>query len=284
MMWNSPKIDQFLLDMLEEDLGQGDIIGEALLRYAPEQAGQWVELHVVPRESCVLSGMRAVERLVELSKLTIEWTPQAVDGQRVQAGTPIASINGHLAHVLAVERSALNLLQLLCGVATHTAKFVKTLEGTASRLVHTRKTIPNMRMLQQQAVLDGGGFAHRYNLSHAAMFKDNLLHAAGLSFKELAEIVRKRLPHTAKLEIECDHLEQVSLALDAGAEVIMLDNMNLDEIRRATSIINGRVVIEVSGGITLANIRAYAEAGADVISTSQITMNAPAIDIGLDAL
>jgi nicotinate-nucleotide pyrophosphorylase (carboxylating) len=207
-----------------------------------------------------------------------------VDGQRMEAGGSIASLSGHLVHVLAVERSVLNLLQLLCGVATHTARFVDAVEGTGARVVHTRKTIPNMRMLQQQAVLDGGGYAHRYNLSHAAMFKDNLLHAAGLSFKELADLVRTRLPHTAKLEIECDHVEQVPLALEAGADVIMLDNMNLDEIRSATAIISGRAVVEVSGGITIENIRAYADAGANILSTSQVTMNAPAIDIGLDIL
>jgi nicotinate-nucleotide pyrophosphorylase (carboxylating) len=176
------------------------------------------------------------------------------------------------------------VLQRLCGVATHTHRFVQAVSGTGVRIAHTRKTTPGWRYLEQQAVLDGGGSPHRYNLSHTAMVKDNTLASLNASLSELCTALRERMPHTAMLEVECDTLEQIPVALDAGADVLLLDNMTPEQIKDAIHHINGRAIVEVSGGITLETLSQYALPGVDVISTSQITTAAPPVDIGLDAL
>ena len=281
-MFYPPNVRRLLALALEEDLGQGDVVGDALRRHAPHQAQQHVQLHVVPRQSCVLSALELVSALIHVSGLSVEFHPLLASGEKCPAGSPMGYLTGRLVEVLALERTILNFLQHLCGVATITSHFVEAVSGTSTKITHTRKTLPAWRYLEQQAVLDGGGVPHRYNLSHTAMFKDNLLQTVRVTPQELSHWILKRLPHTAKLEMECDSLAQIPEALSAHAEVILLDNMTLDEIQSAVQIIAGRAVIEVSGGMTLNNVKAYAEAGADIISSSQITLGAPPIDIGLD--
>jgi nicotinate-nucleotide pyrophosphorylase (carboxylating) len=281
-MFLPPSVIETLRLSLEEDLGQGDVLGNALRRYTPQTAEQSVTLAILPREACVVSGLGVIPHVIQLSGLPVRFTPVAVNGQSLMAREAIGHLSGALADVLALERLILNLLQMLCAVATHTARFVKAVEGTGVKITHTRKMLPAWRYLQQQAVLDGGGFLHRYNLGHSMMLKDNLLQSAGLPTAELAKLLRRGLSHTATLEIECDSLSQISVALEAGADIILLDNMTLDEIQKAIHLIDKRAIVEVSGGITLENIRPYAELGADVLSTSQITVGVPPIDLGLD--
>ncbi len=266
---------------LEEDLGQGDVLGESLQARLGNTRKRF---QIVPRQACVVSGLKAVETLIRLGGFDVQFKPLSADGRRVLAFTPIAEMEGKLLDVLALERTALNVLQHLSGVATLTHAFVQAMEGTSTKVVHTRKTLGGWRFLQQQAVLDGGGSSHRYNLSHTAMLKDNLIQSLDVPLDEVTALVRQRLPHTAKLEIECDTLDQIPAALQAKADVILLDNMSLEDIQKAVALIAGQAIIEVSGGITLANVKAYAQAGVNIISTSQITMAAPPIDIGLDTL
>jgi nicotinate-nucleotide pyrophosphorylase (carboxylating) len=276
-------IRQLLRLALEEDLGQGDVLGGALNQSFPQEAQRIVRLHVVPREACVISGIQAVQGLIEESGLPVRYLPLKSNGMPALAHETIATLEGSLVHVLALERCILNLLQHLCGVATHTQRFVQAVAGGSIRIAHTRKTTPGLRYLEQQAVLHGGGSPHRYNLSHTAMVKDNTLATVSVPLNELTAAIRQRMPHTAKLEIECDSLQQITPALEAGADVLLLDNMTPQEVTEAVTLINGRATVEVSGGITLDTIHHFAIKGVDVISTSQITTAAPPIDIGLDA-
>jgi nicotinate-nucleotide pyrophosphorylase (carboxylating) len=280
------QLDSLLKQALLEDLGQGDCVSEALAVLLTQQGRlhETVSLAVRARQRCVVSGLSVVLPLCQLVDKAISVTLVMSEGQLIQQGETIAVLTGALPSLLRVERTVLNFLQHLCGVATYTHQFVQKLEGLPCRLAHTRKTTPGLRLLEQQAVMAGGGFSHRFNLGDAAMLKDNLLEASGVSMQVLALTVRRRLPHTAKLEIEADTLAQVQLALEAGADVILLDNMTLEELREAIALIDKKAIVEVSGGITLETVRAYAETGADVISTSQITLGAPPIDIGLDVV
>jgi nicotinate-nucleotide pyrophosphorylase (carboxylating) len=281
MMFFPPNVELLLKLALEEDLGQGDVLGASLQDTLGDLQARF---HIMPRQAGVLSGLNAVESLIRLGGFKVQLKPFLADGAVFDAYEPIAELHGTLLDVLALERSALNVLQQLSGVATLTHAFVQALQGTSTKVVHTRKTVGGWRFLQQQAVLHGGGGSHRYNLSHTAMLKDTLIQSVALPLNEITAKVRQRLAHTAKLEIECDQLAQVPLALEAKAEVILLDNMTLEEVQEAVRLIGGQAVVEVSGGITLANVKAYAQTGVDVISTSQITLAAPPIDLGLDAI
>jgi nicotinate-nucleotide pyrophosphorylase (carboxylating) len=179
------------------------------------------------------------------------------------------------------ERSALNILQRLCGIATETARYGKEIEGTTARLIDTRKTTPGLRMLEKHAVTCGGGLNHRLGLDNGVMLKDNHIAIAG-SIEKAVERVKKHLPVLTKIEVECDRLDQVAQAITAGADVIMLDNMSLEDMRIAVKMINGVAKVEASGGINITTIRQVALTGVDYISTSKITQAAPAVDIGLD--
>ena len=175
----------------------------------------------------------------------------------------------------------MNILQRLCGIATETARYAQEIEGTTARLLDTRKTTPGLRMLEKHAVTCGGGLNHRLGLDNGVMLKDNHIAIAG-GIEKAVERVRKHLPVLTKIEVECDRLDQVAQALAAGADVIMLDNMSLEDMRTAVKTINGAAKVEASGGISIATIRQVALTGVDYISTSKITQAAPAVDIGLD--
>lgn len=277
------QLESLVTQALLEDLAQGDPTSEALVLLMPNPETV-VTLAVRSRQLCVVSGLEVAEALCQKVDSALVFTPHVQNGTVVDAKQTVATISGTLPSILRVERTLLNFLQHLCGIATTTWGFVQRVEHTGCRITHTRKTTPLLRLVEQQAVLDGGGHVHRYNLGAAAMLKDNILQASGCSMAELAKAVRRRLPHTAKLEIEADTVDQVSEAIEAGADVILLDNMTIDEIQQAIALIAGRAIVEVSGGITLANVRAYAQLGVDVISTSQITLGATPIDIGLDVV
>jgi nicotinate-nucleotide pyrophosphorylase (carboxylating) len=193
----------------------------------------------------------------------------------------VFTARGLAATLLKGERVALNLVQRLCGIATLTAEFVRRVEGLDTRIVDTRKTTPGLRMLEKYAVRCGGGSNHRFSLGDGVLIKDNHIAACG-SLTEAVRRVRERVAHTLRIEVECDTLDQVREALAAGADIIMLDNMDLATLRKGVELIGTAAISEASGGITLDNVRAIAETGVDIISIGALTHSAPAVDIGLD--
>lgn len=279
----NPLVREMVQKALDEDLSQGDMTTDNL----PVLADMNCTLSLRVREACVVSGMTVASLAFHLVDESISVEPLVSDGQTVEAGARLAWVSGSMASVLKAERTALNFLQHLCGVATATNRFVSAIVGTNTRITHTRKTTPGLRLLEQQAVLHGGGLPHRYNLGSCVMLKDNHLQALGVSgmqrpIAESVHVLRQRLSHTVKIEVEADTLAQVEEAVEAGADIILLDNMTPGQIRQALAIIAGRAITEASGGIGLQNVRDYAETGVDCISTSKITLGVQAIDIGLD--
>lgn len=278
------QLEAYVKPALLEDLAQGDILSQALTQWFTQQQQPipTITAMVVPRTACIISGVAVAQCVATCVDTTLDCLPLVSDGMAVAAYAPVLKLTGKLTSIQQVERTLLNFMQHLSGIATQTHRFVQAMGDSHCRLAHTRKTTPNLRWLEQQAVLHGGGYAHRYNLGSTAMFKDTLLQSVSTDLASLVTQVKRYLPHTAKLEVEADTLALVQAALDAGADVILLDNMTLEEIEQAKALIQHRAVIEVSGGITLENIAAYARTGVDVISTSQITLGASPIDIGLD--
>jgi nicotinate-nucleotide pyrophosphorylase (carboxylating) len=266
---------------LLEDLGQGDMTTDAL----PQLAQRIGRFEVRPRQACVVAGLEMAQQVLTLVDPAIRFTPQAHCGDRLEPGAVMAVIEGPVAAILKAERTTLNFLQHLSGIATETRRFADCLTGTPARVTDTRKTTPGLRLLEKKAVVDGGGSPHRFNLGSAVMLKDNHLQALGLDPAQRAEWIRamrQRIPHPARIEVEVDRLADVPAALEAGADILLLDNFTPEEVRQAVALIGNRALIEASGGITLETARAYAEAGAQFLSTSRITLGATPIDIGLD--
>jgi nicotinate-nucleotide pyrophosphorylase (carboxylating) len=259
---------------LDEDLaGYGDVTGRA---FDAHGAGR-----VVAREAGVLSGTVALLVAADLVDPALAVSVARADGDRFAAGDVIAELSGPLPALLAFERTALNFLGLLSGVATLTAAFVAETAGTRARIAATRKTTPGLRRLEKAAVVHGGGTPHRYGLFDGALIKDNHVAAAGGVAAAVA-VVRRGLPHALALEVEVDSLDQLREALAAGVSLIMLDNMGPDEVHAAVAETRGRALLEVSGGVRLEQVRAFAESGADIISVGALTTRAPWIDIALD--
>jgi len=281
---SNPAIVRIVENALLEDLGTGDVTTDNLPALSKIQAK--AELRV--RESCVLSGLSVSELCFSVVDAQLEFRPLFHDGSSVKANEVVATVQGGMASILKAERVALNFMQHLSGIATETNHYVEALSGTKSRITNTRKTTPGLRLLEREAVLHGGGSPHRYNLGSCVMLKDN--HWKALSpdassedaLRQAMRILRERLSHTSKIEIEVDTLEQISLALELGADIILLDNMSPDQIRQAIKQVEGKAILEASGGINLQTVRSYAETGVPYISTSKITLGVPAIDIGLD--
>ena len=259
---------------LDEDLaGFGDLTGSV---FTGDGVGR-----VVAREAGVLSGRLAFEEAAALVDPSLAVTFGRDDGDRLADGETVAVVAGRLASILALERTGLNFLGRLSGVATLTARFVAGAEGTAARIAATRKTTPGLRALEKAAVVHGGGLAHRFGLFDAAMIKDNHVAAAGGVGAAVAR-VRAQLGHAHGLEVEVDTLAQLQEALDAGAPVVLLDNMDLATIRAAVELVAGRAVVEISGGVTLERVRELAATGADVLSAGALTTRAPWLDLALD--
>jgi nicotinate-nucleotide pyrophosphorylase (carboxylating) len=259
---------------LDEDLaGYGDLAGGV---FADDVCAQ-----VVAREAGVLSGRLVFEEAARLVDERIEARFERRDGESFIAGDVLARLAGPGASVLALERTGLNFLGLLSGVATMTARFVAETEGTKARIAATRKTTPGLRALEKAAVVHGGGLPHRFGLFDAAMIKDNHALAAGGVAAAVAA-VRDSLGHVHGLEVEVDDVAQLDEALAAGASVILLDNMDLEQVRAAVQRVAGRAVVEVSGGVTLERVRELAATGVDVLSSGALTTRSPWIDIALD--
>ena len=259
---------------LAEDLGKGDITTEAVI-----PADTRLKLVMTTRQDIVLAGLpvaiEVFKRLAASAKITLE----AGDGDRLRAGAVIARLEGPAAGLLSAERMALNILQTLSGIATLTGAYVDRIEGTGAVLLDTRKTLPGLRALSKYATALGGAANHRLALDDGVLIKDNHIAVAGGA----SEATRRAKAAGLKdIEVECDTIEQVKEALDAGADRLLLDNMVPETLREAVAITGGRVPLEASGGVTLENIAGIAATGVDFISVGAITQSAPAVDIGLD--
>ncbi len=269
-----------LIDLaLREDLALGDITSDATV-----PADRQATAIMLAKQDGVISGMETARAVFARVDPTVEFEPFVADGDHVTAGIRIARISGNARSILSAERTALNLIQRLSGIATITAEYVKAVAGTGASVIDTRKTTPGMRSLEKAAVRHGGGSNHRFNLGDAVLIKDNHLAAIGSSSPIRAAVIAAKLraPHTAKIEVEVVDLAGVQEALDALADIIMLDNMSLDEMRQSVALVEKRALVEASGGITLKTIRAVAETGVDLISVGALTHSAPSLDISLD--
>jgi len=270
-------IEPIVRAALLEDLGRaGDITSDAVV---PAEAR--IDAVIAARQPGVVAGLEAGLLVFELLDPGICIERLRRDGDRVARGDQVARIEGNARAVLAAERTALNLVCRLSGVATATRSLVDAVAGTKARIVCTRKTTPGLRLLEKYAVRCGGGFNHRFGLDDAVLIKDNHLLACG-GIKPAVERVRAGLGHMTKIELEVDSLAQLEEALALGVDTILLDNMTPDDLRRAVAMTNGRAKLEASGNITLSTVRAVAECGVDYISSGAVTHSAPSLDVALD--
>ena len=266
-----------LIDLaLAEDLGSGDLTTEAI--FPQRYVGRAV---VLARESLVVSGFLAASTVFRRLSRACRFHPAVKEGARVHKGAKLADLSGPVRALLCGERTALNFLRHLSGVATLTRAYVLELKGTGCTLLDTRKTTPGMRALEKAAVKAGGGTNHRMGLFDGVLIKDNHIIAAG-SIEDAVARVRKRAGSRMKIEVECSGIRQVQAALDAGADIVMLDNMSPKRMARAVEVIAGRAKTEASGRVTLKNIRKVAQTGVDYVSVGAITHSAPSVDIAMD--
>ncbi|WP_244083519.1 carboxylating nicotinate-nucleotide diphosphorylase [Desulforhabdus sp. TSK] len=268
--------DSLLQLAIQEDLGHGDVTCEAVVE--PDLEGS---AHVVGREPFVLSGSNVFRRIFELVDPSVAVECLFREGDRIEAGAPVFHLQGRVRSLLTAERTALNLLQRLCGVATLTRRMVDALAGTQCRLLDTRKTTPLWRGLEKEAVRHGGGTNHRFGLSDGILIKDNHIAAVG-SVGEAVRRARRKACHLLKIEVEVENLEELAEALGAGADIVLLDNFPLDLLREAVVQNGGRAVLEASGGVTLDRVRAIGETGVDFVSCGALTHSARAIDLSLE--
>jgi len=272
-----PPVHRLIELALEEDLGRGDVTSEALIPPDREAVGE-----VLVKARGVIAGLEVAAAVFRAVDPTLAWEALARDGKAVSPGQAVARVSGRARSILAAERTALNFLQRLSGIATLTARYVEALRGTRARLTDTRKTTPGWRYLEKMAVRAGGGHSHRLDLAGGILIKDNHLALSGNDIPAAIRAVREQAPHTLRVEVEVTSLAGVEAALAAGAEVILLDNMSLEEMHRAVALVSGRALLEASGGITLETVRAVAETGVDLISSGAITHSATALDLSLE--
>lgn len=266
---------------LAEDIGTGDITTLAIIPEAARADG-----FLLAKQAGVVSGLQAAAFVFARVDPRVVFLPVVRDGDEIAPGDTLATVSGPARSVLTGERVALNLLQRLSGVATITRAYVQEVAGTGARVVDTRKTTPGMRLLEKAAVRHGGGANHRFGLADGVLIKDNHLAALGAPGSDrvtrAVQLARCHAPHTLRIEVEVTTLAEVEEAVAAGADVIMLDNMAPELMRRAVELVAGRVILEASGGITLATARAVAETGVDLLSAGALTHSAPSLDISLE--
>lgn len=267
---------------LAEDLSWGDVTTEALI------ASDWRgKASILVKAEGVLAGIEVAKQVFLKVDPELKIEVLIPDGTKVRPGDVAATVTGRTASILKAERIALNFLQRLSGIATETARYGEAIRGLPVKIMDTRKTAPGLRMLEKYAVRVGGGQNHRMHLGDGVLIKDNHLIALrhqGLSLREIIAQVRHKAPADLKIEIEVKTPEEASEAAEGGADIIMLDNMSLDNMRRAVQLIKGRALIEASGGVTLANVRAIAETGVDLISVGALTHSVRALDISLELI
>jgi nicotinate-nucleotide pyrophosphorylase (carboxylating) len=264
-----------LLAMLREDIGSGDITAAATIPANARASAQYRS-----KEALIVAGIPVVQEMVKLADPQLEFKALSSDGTSIEARTAIAELRGSARSILTVERTTLNLLQRMCGIATLTRQYVDRIAGTRARIIDTRKTAPGLRVLDKYAVTCGGATNHRMGLSDGVLIKNNHL-AFHSSIKDAMQETRRHLGHLVKVEVEVRNLDELKVAIEAGADVVLLDNFTADETRKAVEITRGRIPLESSGGITLETVRSFAETGVDYISVGALTHSVPAVDIHL---
>jgi nicotinate-nucleotide pyrophosphorylase (carboxylating) len=271
-------LEPLLRSAFAEDLGQaGDLTTESTIG-----ANQQAAATIVVRAQGVVAGLMVAEAAFTFYDPSLRFTPLVSDGDQVPAGTQLARVEGSARSLLTAERTALNFLGRLSGIATSTASIVELIAGTRARIVCTRKTTPGLRALEKYAVRMGGGSNHRFGLYDAVLIKDNHIAVAG-GVTEAVSRVTDRVGHLVKVEIEVDSLEQLDVVLGLeGVDAVLLDNYSLEDLRTAVQRVQGRFITEASGGITPDRVRAVADCGVDLISMGWLTHSAPSMDVGLD--
>lgn len=268
-------LDRMLLAALEEDIGTGDITTASCVPVGARSQGRFIA-----KEEGVVCGLEVAARAFALLDREVVFEPLKKDGDRVEKGDVIAHIEGPSRSILTGERVALNYMQRLSGTATATARAVEKVSGTKAKIIDTRKSTPGLRVLEKYAVRMGGGCNHRFNLADGVLIKDNHISAAG-GIAQAVEMAKKAVPHVMKIEVETETIEQVSQALEAGADIIMLDNMSCELMAEAVRLIDGAALTEASGNMGDRDLREVAETGVDFISMGALTHSVRALDISL---
>ena len=276
MSLDSFKVKNIIKQALIEDIEHGDLTTNALI--PPEHT---LTASFNSREDGVMAGLPLVSLIYHTLDPNIKVEPHVKEGEKIKAGQKLVTISGNARAILTGERLTLNFIQRTCAIATETDKFQEAIKPYKARVCSTRKTSPNFRIFSKYSVDIGGGSPHRFGLFDAVMIKDNHIAVAG-SITKAVEIVKQKIPHTMKIEVETENLDQVKEALEANIDIIMLDNMSVDMMKEAVKMIDGKVVTEASGVVTLDNVNKIASSGVDYISTSAITAKAGILDIGLD--
>lgn len=269
-------IEKHIKAALEEDIGFGDITTDFLTNENDTLTG-----YLNSRSDGVLCGCQIFEKVFKILSNDVKIKFYFKDGDFITAGDKIADISGPARYILTGERTALNYIQRLSGIATETKKYQDAIGNSPAKITDTRKTTPNFRIFEKYAVKTGGGALHRFNLSDCVMIKDNHIRLAG-SITKAVEKLKINLSHAHKIEVECDTLEQVKEAVNCNVDIIMLDNMTTYDMKKAVDFINKRAIVEASGGINIESVKEIAQTGVDIISTSAITAKAPTLDLALD--
>ncbi len=275
-MYDQFAVDRLIDTWLLEDIGYCDLTAQTMI-----DAGDVGAFVMNAREPLIVAGIEVAARIFARYDPSLQIDVRVRDGERIGRGGILLAVRGSARSILTAERTALNIVQRMSGIANETARYVEAIQGTKARLLDSRKTTPGLRMLEKHAVSCGGGLNHRLGLDNGVMIKDNHIAVCG-SIKSAVERARRQLPVLTKVEVECDRLDQVAEALETEGDVIMLDNMSVADMITAVQMVAGKVKVEASGGIRIDTIRAVAETGVDYISTSKIMQSAPAVDIGLD--
>ncbi len=271
----SAKIKKVILEALKEDIGAGDITTRAIVKKNLRGHAE-----AIAKEEFIVAGIDVFKKTFLLIDKDLKFRAFAKDGKTVRKGEILARLEGSLASILQAERVALNLFQRMCGIATQTNKYVKAVKGTKAKILDTRKTVPGLRLLDKMAVKTGGGFNHRMGLYDAVLIKDNHIAAAG-SITKAVKDQKKALNKKIKIEVETKNLDEVKEALESGADIIMLDNMGIAEMKMAVKIVGKRALLEASGKVNLKRVAKIAGVGVDLISVGEITHSARAADISL---
>lgn len=271
-------MDNLILQALREDISSEDVSTNAVMPVPTEG-----EVDLIAKQDGIIAGLDVFARVFTLLDADTKVTFSVKDGDSVSKGQKIGKVHGDIRVLLSGERTALNYLQRMSGIATYTNQVASLLKGTNTKLLDTRKTTPNNRIFEKYAVKTGGGNNHRYNLSDGVLLKDNHIGAAG-SVTNAVKMAKEYAPFVRKIEVEVENLDQVKEAVEAGADIIMLDNMDHETIKQAMTIINGKAEVEVSGNVTKENIARITDLGVDYISSGALTHSAPILDLSLKNL
>ena len=269
-------VEEHVKNALQEDIGFGDVTTESII-----SEDKIFEAKLTSRVEGIVCGLEVFKTVFKVLSDKVEVNLLFKDGNKITKGDVLAEIKGSAKYILLGERVSLNYIQRMSGIATETRKYQDAIGELPCKIVDTRKTTPNFRAFEKYAVKCGGGALHRFNLSDCAMIKDNHIQVAG-GVTNAVKMVKANLSHAHKIELECDNLEQVKEALPLSVDIIMLDNMSLEQMKEAVTLINHKAIVEASGNVSLNTVRSIAECGVDIISSSAIVAKAPALDLGLD--